>query len=454
MENLKSLNRWKFFNLDRIEEILETQNKAVILICGASSSGKSFAAEELRILLEEYNLKTTVISTDNYSKGISGIICDKVNKNYFNNSLKNIGKIKEIVKNCIINTDFSEKFNKNDLFLIKNKINKLIEKNSLDLFLNSLKLEFDKINFDEPSAYDLKMVASDINLLLENKTITEKKYSKVISEQTITNSTILGENVDVILVEGIYALEDEIVNNIPSCVTVKNFIEGNSKSLFLRRIIRDSKTTSADNCFTISLYFKYIVPSYINQILPNKNKADFVFKNDMTFKELRYGDLYATKQKIEISKDILNKILEKAKILSNERQRDLYFCSETENVTEENLLRRRTIFNEKTQNYEPTSLVHKGAIKNRSDDKIIRPINLLIKEGDFFKIFKNEDDFVENMKLAQFDIERKIYKTRYRIELQNNNFTVDDIINEGIFIEFSDNEKDAVLNIIKQFESK
>ncbi len=452
MEKLKSASRWKYFNVDRTEEILEHSKKAVILLAGASSSGKSFSAKLLQETLEEQGYKSVVLSTDSYNKGISGIICDKVNQKFFKGKLENIEKIKEIVKKCIYNTDFSEKFNKNDLINIKNGIKGLIDKNDIPLFLRSLKSEFDIINFDEPSVYDLKKVARDINKLVANETIKEKKYSKVVSEQLPRDTVIDGSKIDVVIVEGIYALEDELLDNIDQNITVKNFIESDAKSLFLRRVIRDAKTTSADNCFTIGLYFKYIVPSYINGILPNKVKADCIFKNDMTFSELHSGDVYETKQKYRVKNaQTLKDLLSVAKVVSKEKQRDIYFCGKDEDVSGENLLRLRTIFDPDKNQYVPTSLVHKGAIKSRKDNKITRPINLLIKEGDFFKIFTSEQDFVDNMKFAQFDIERITKKTRTRIKLGELELTIDDIEGEGVFIEFGN---DIDFNVIQDIIDK
>ena len=254
---------------------------------------------------------------------------------------------------------------------------------------------------------------------------------------------------DVYVIEGIYALEDELLDNIDQNITIKNFVESDAKSLFLRRVIRDAKTTSADNCFTINLYFKYIVPSYINGILPNKEKADCVFKNDMTFNELHSGDVYETKQKIRVKNAaMLKDILSVAKIISQERQRDIYFCGKDEDVSNENLLRLRTIYDNDKKQYIPTSLVHKGAIKSRKDSKITRPINLLIKEGDFFKIFKDEQDFINNMKFAQFDIERITKKTRTRIKVVDQELTIDDIEGEGIFLEFGNDIDFALIQSI------
>ena len=448
MEKLKSASRWKYFNIDRVEEILETHPKAIVLLAGASSSGKSYSAKMLSQALSELGYKSAIISTDSYNKGVSGIICDKVNLKYFGGKLPNMDKIKENVKNCIFNTDFGEKFNKNDLINIKKATNKLIDPKFMPTFLKALKSEFDIINFDEPSVYDLKKVAKDLNTLASNGVITEKKYSKVISEQMPNDVCIDGKNIDVIIVEGIYALEDDLINNIDANMTFKNFIESDAKTLFLRRVIRDAKTTSADNCFTIGAYFKYIVPSYINGILPNKVKADCVFKNDMTFAELHTGDVYSTKQRVRVKDaNVLKQLLKVGKVISREKQRDLYFCGKDEDVSEENLLRLRTIYDENKKEFVPTSLVHKGAIKNRKDNKITRPINVLIKEGDFFKIFDSEQDFVKNMQMAGFETERITQKTRTRLKIGEQFVTIDDIQNEGVFIEIGN---DANFKIIQQ----
>lgn len=444
-------DNWKYANLDIVDEILETNKKAIILISGASSSGKSYSAKQLQKLLEENGHNCVIISTDSYNKGISGIIVDKVNKNYFNNNLENIEEIKKIIKNIIINTDFSEKFCKNDLLKIKKQIKPLINKNKIDLFCACLQKEFSVINFDEPSVYELNKVARDVNYLINNKQIKQKKYSKIISEQLPRDTSINGQNYDVIIVEGIYALNDELCKNLPKNITIKNFVEGNAKSLFLRRVIRDAKSTSADNCFTIKSYFKYIVPSYLNTILPNKKNADIVFVNDMTFSELRQGDLYLTKEKIKITnKNLIQFLLKNGKVLSKEFQRDIYISAYDENISSDNLLRLRTISFDNGKTYTPTSLVHKGAPKTRLDGKQIRPINVLISEGDFEKIFSSEQQFLTNLYNAGFRQDRTTIKTRYRILISGQSITLDDIKNEGVFVELSQSTDKKFLDFVRQ----
>ena len=447
-----SINKWKYYNIDRVQEILETNKKAIVILSGASSSGKSYCAKVLQQALSEENLNSVIISTDSYNKGISGIITDKVNNNYFYGKLENVDEIKHIIKDCIINTDFNEKFNDNNLKIIKTKIRNLINKKDIDLFLKSLQKEFSIINFDEPSVYDLLQTAKDINKIIENKTIKEKKYSKIISEQQDSNIYIEGDKIDVIIVEGIYALDDCLIKNIPSSSIVSNFVESDAKTLFLRRVLRDAKITSCDNCFTISAYFKYIVPSYINTILINKQKATFILKNNMNFSEIRSGTLYNTKEKIRVTNsNLIKNLLKFGKIVSKEKQRDIYFCGQDENDTKQNLLRLRTIYDENKKEYLPTSLVHKGAIKSRSDNKIIRPVNILIKEGDFYKIFNDENDFINSMKNASFKIDGEVIKTRIRLKIKNQELIIDDIKNQGIYIEFSNENDLELIDKIKKY---
>lgn len=301
MKTITNLNQWLYSNLDLIEEDLEKNDKSTVLVCGASSSGKSYSTELLKEFLEKHNHKCCILSTDSYNKGISGIITDKVNSKYFKNSLNNIEKIQEIVKKVIISTDFNDKFNKDNIKNLHKYLKEYMNENEINKFCSMCKYEFDNINFDESSVYDLKLLANDINALSVNQSITKKEYSKIISEQIPNNSIVNGGNYDVILVEGIYALNENLSKNLTKKSFIKNFIDCDSKTMFLRRIIRDCKNTSASTDFTIKAYVNMIYPSYINEILPTKNSADFILQNNMTFDELRNGEKFTTKIKIKIT---------------------------------------------------------------------------------------------------------------------------------------------------------
>jgi len=174
----KGIQEWCYANLDLIEESLEKNKKAVVFVSGASASGKSYSCDILKEFLDKKNIPSLVLSIDNYNRGISGIIVNKVNKNLFNNSLKNVELITKTVKNTIINTSFENKFCDVNLMKIKVSCKNLIPNSQMNAFLNGLNNEFSKINFDEPSVYNLKQTAKDVNNLLSNNKITEIRHTK------------------------------------------------------------------------------------------------------------------------------------------------------------------------------------------------------------------------------------------------------------------------------------
>ena len=110
MKIIDNMTEWLYSNLDLVEECKEKKLKPVILIGGASSSGKSYTSKSLQNFLAEHGYKSIIISTDNYNKGLAENIFDIVNKKYYNNAIKNRPQITNEIKKVIINTDFDAKF--------------------------------------------------------------------------------------------------------------------------------------------------------------------------------------------------------------------------------------------------------------------------------------------------------------------------------------------------------
>lgn len=100
MKITSDLTEWLYSNLDLVEECKEKNIKPVVLIGGASSSGKSYTSKILKNFLIQKGYNPIVLSTDNYNKGIAENIFDIVNKKYYNNTLLNKTQVvKEIKKN-------------------------------------------------------------------------------------------------------------------------------------------------------------------------------------------------------------------------------------------------------------------------------------------------------------------------------------------------------------------
>ncbi len=452
-KELHHLDKWGYANLDLGEEILESgQKKALILISGASSSGKSYGAIYLHEMLTKFGHRSCIISLDQYNVGLSHIIPNKVNSNYFNSSLLNINEICATIKPIIENVPFSSKYSQEQIDKIKPAISSFLKNDQLDLFLEGLKKEWAKLNFDEPSVYDLLEASKDIKALLKEKTIEEKQYSKVISERIASNSFINGKDYSFIIVEGIYALNSLLLTNLKGIKTVKNFIDGNPKSLFLRRLIRDASKTSASASFTAKLYFSSIMDSYRQTILPSRNQADLILDNDMSFSELRSGNLYKTKNAYPIKNiEGMNNLISSSKLIERIYEKDFYVACENEKQEENNILRFRERSFDGGKTYRPSSLVHKGAPKWRKDNKIVRPVNILLDEESILDVWKDEGSFLYDFLTNGFEINRIEIKTKTRLLYKNINLTIFEIKDRMLYIELQDDIPNSILKEILCF---
>ena len=448
------LDKWAFANLDLVEEILETESKAVVVIAGASSSGKSYAASYLSGLLSKNGHRAYTISLDQYNYGLSHIIPEKVNKNYFDSSIGDIEEIKDEIKEIIYDIPFEEKYGEKSLSLVENRFKDRMGPDILSLFLRGLSEEWAKLNLDETSVYNLKEASEDVKTLLEGGTIQTKLYSKIVSERVPTDVTVSGKVLDVVIVEGIYALDNEFLDCFKGCnALVKNFISGSPKSLYLRRILRDLRISSASSAFTTKLYFTSIQKSYMETIYPSRLNADVILFNDMSFSEMRAGDLYTTKDEIHTNdNDTIAWLLADSEIYSQEYQRDTYFVTPLEkpDSVQSNILRLREISNDGGKTYVPSSLVHKGQAKVRKDGKIIRPINVILKEGEFGQVWKDVSDCYNDFLSSGFQIGQVKKKIKTRIVYEGQNLAVRQVDGEGAYIEIGSPRNEEVLNEIKK----
>lgn len=451
-KELHHIDKWGFANVDFGEEILEKNQKALILIAGASSSGKSYGAVFLKQMLEKMGHKACIISLDQYNGGLSRIIPNKVNLNYFNSSIKDMGRIYCKIKPIIENVDFSSKYDETRLSLIKDALKDDFNESDLDKFITGLGIEWSKLNFDEPSVYDLKEASRDIKDLLKGKTIEEKLYSKVVSERIKSNSIINGNECSFIIVEGIYALNDELLDELKGIEIVKNFIDGNPKSLFLRRLIRDMGSTSASTSFTAKLYFSSIMDSYRQTILPSRSKADLVLDNDMSFAELRSGNLYLSKNLYPVnSKEGLKRLEDNSLVVERSFQKDFYIVCENEKQEENNILRFRETSFDEGKTYKPASLVHKGAPKWRKDNKIIRPVNVLLDENCIQDVWKDEESCLYDFLTNGFMINRIEIKIKTRIIYKGYNITLFEAKDRNNNLEIGDDIPASILEEVLNY---
>lgn len=436
------LDKFGFANLDLAEELLESEKKAIILISGASSSGKSFSAEYLRDVLEQNGHHAIALSLDQYDYGLSGIIPNKVNANDFHNSLQNLSEIEKRIKNIIVDLPFEKKYSDDTCETIACAIQDLLSPEDLARFIAGLKREWQVLNFDEPTVYALPEAAKDILTLYHDGQIQEKKYSKLVSERIPCDTILKGADYDVLIIEGIYALDPSFLDDLKPLKVIKDFIDGNPKSLFLRRIIRDMKATGTPSSFTVKIYFKYIVKAYLETILPSRKFADIILDNEISFGELRAGDLYVTRDNYPINNPHAILTLKKdGKILSSAYEKDFYFVAPNENQEYNNILRFRETSLDEGKSYQPSSLVHKGAPKARKDNKIVRPINILLDEKSILDVWTNEEDCLSDFLNSGFEINRVEKKIKTKLVYHGQSLTLYEVAGRNAYLEFTGSHK-------------
>ena len=435
MKEISNTNEWILMNLDLIEECQEKGIKPIIFVAGASSSGKSFMSKQLKLFLESKNIKSYILSTDNYNKGIAKNIFNFVDDKYFSGKIQNKQQIIENIRKIIENEQFDKKFCKENLLKIKKSCTKLLNVD-MQTFLSKLAYEFENINFDQKNIYDLQEFSQDLVKLLNNQTVNETKYSKLTSERINTQNTLNGKDIDVIIVEGIYALDKTLTKNIPIACQITNFIDCNFKHLFLRRIIRDSQITNCSIDFIIKNYIQFVFPEYKNTVLLTKQYASFVLDNNMSFDELRQGKL-STQTRYKINAETLKKLLKNAKITQKVYQEDIYFGSKDD----KDILRLRLEGTEKDSEV-LKSFIYKGQQKTRKDKNLIRPMQVICEQEDLKKMYKDKQQILNDLKSIGITPYQTLCKQRIYITLKGQSIKIDLYDkNAGIYLELDENNK-------------
>lgn len=406
-------------------------NKNIILVSGASSSGKSYLSNELCKYLQNKNLRCVVISADNYYKGITRTIVENaLLKNNYNNNIKSkVKDICKIVKNCIKNFEFTQKMCKKNLNLINLGLKQLFDKNIADVLTCDIKTQFDCINFDEPFSVDLNKLQKDINKLIDNQPIYLPKYSFKTGEvEYHKNNTINPTCYDVIIVEGIYVLRDEIVKKINNNKIIKCAVDCDLKSLLSRKLNRDitkgrSKLSQEQ---IITTFLIQVMPSYYKYIYPSLSNADIIINSSLS-KEETVERTFNQQTKFISSKSIYDYLnMQGAKLIKSSLQNDYYF--ETNNGNENNNI----TFRLREENGKLVLLSLKNYYNNKKLERYIEEYDL-----SNFKRDNNIEFFFNKLVESGFYFSAMVSKQRDEYDYCDKIIKVDRL-EEGVFIEIDD----------------
>lgn len=126
--------------------------------------------------------------------------------------------------------------------------------------------EREKINYDEPDAFEHDVLAADLFALREGKPITEKNYD--YTQHRRCDSDELIQPADVVLIEGIHIFYDEKVRDL---MDFKIYIQVDTDECLLRRVKRDIRdrgrtieSISRQYLDTVKPMFEKYIRNYVN----------------------------------------------------------------------------------------------------------------------------------------------------------------------------------------------
>lgn len=128
-----------------------------------------------------------------------------------------------------------------------------------------------KTNYDHPFAFDNDLLIKHLNDLSSGKIINKPIYDFKVH----TRSSIVEEIMptDVIILEGLFVLEDKILRNK---LDIKVFVDTDADVRFIRRLSRDVMERGRTMDSVITQYLTTVKPMHDSFIEPSKRYADLI----------------------------------------------------------------------------------------------------------------------------------------------------------------------------------
>lgn len=126
-------------------------------------------------------------------------------------------------------------------------------------------------NYDHPFAFDNDLLISNLQDLRRGKVVNVPTYD--YTNHTRSSETITFEPKDVIIVEGIFTLENKTLRDL---MDVKIYVDTDADLRILRRLIRDTEERGRSMESVINQYLNVVRPMHNQFIEPTKKYADII----------------------------------------------------------------------------------------------------------------------------------------------------------------------------------
>ena len=127
------------------------------------------------------------------------------------------------------------------------------------------------VNYDHPLAFDTDLLVEHLMKIKQNQSIEIPVYD--YQESTRSAETVLQEPRDVIILEGVFILDDERIRDM---LDIKVYVDTDDDIRIIRRIRRGMEQRGRTLDSIITQYLTTVKPMYHQFIEPTKRYADII----------------------------------------------------------------------------------------------------------------------------------------------------------------------------------
>jgi len=128
-----------------------------------------------------------------------------------------------------------------------------------------------KTNYDHPFAFDNDLLAQHLVCLIKGEEVEKPTYDFV--NHTRSNITEIIRPSDVIVLEGLFVLEDEHIRNL---LDIKIFVDTPADVRFIRRLVRDVRDRGRTLDSVVNQYMNTVRLMHEIFVEPSKRFADVI----------------------------------------------------------------------------------------------------------------------------------------------------------------------------------
>ncbi len=167
-----------------------------------------------------------------------------------------------------------------------------------DYFLErekSPKNEKGEYNFEDIESVDINQFSQDLKELIEGKEIQIPQFNFILGKREYNDNFLKLTDKSVIIIEGIHALNPNILNNISDSSILRIYVSAliltsldshnriaTSDLRLIRRLVRDSKTRGADGTRTLKMW-QNVRNGEEKNIFPYQENADIMFNSVLIY---------------------------------------------------------------------------------------------------------------------------------------------------------------------------